>query len=79
MRQVPVVHDLAHQLVQVFHERHTGIAVARHAQGLQHDVAELVCGRDGRRVEAGERIPQPPLACVPLGGDQILRQIRACR
>ena len=65
--EVQVVDDLGHQLVEALDERHPGVGVAGHAEGAQHQLAELVRGRDRGGVEAGQRVAQavPPLRRAP--------------
>ena len=57
--EVEVVDDLGDQLVEALDQRHTGVAVACHAERLEHHLAELVRGGDGRGVERRQRVAQP--------------------
>ena len=58
MREVQVVDDLGDQVVEALDQRDTGVGVAGHAKRFQHQLAELVGGGDGRRVEARQRVAQ---------------------
>ncbi len=75
MREVEIVDDLGDQLVEALDQRDPGVGVAGHAQRFQHQLAELVRGRDRRRVEPGQRVaqPLPPLGALVVGaGEQML-------
>ena len=54
--QVQVVDNLGHQLVEAFHQGDAAVAVTGHSERFQHDVAELVCRRDGGAVEPCQRV-----------------------
>ena len=64
--KVDVVDDLDHQIVKALHQRDSGIGIAGYAKRFQHQAAELVGGRDGRGVEAAQRVAQTgqPLSTV---------------
>ena len=68
VRQVQVVDDLGDDIVEALDQLHTGIGIAGHTKRFQHQLAELVCGGDGRRVEARQRVTQPQLALGQLVG-----------
>ena len=68
MGEVEVVDDLGDQVGQALHQRDAGVGVTGHAEGLQHQLAELVGGGDGRGVEVGQRVAQPLFPAAPLLG-----------
>ncbi len=59
-REVEVVDDLDDELVERLDQGRAGVGVAGDAERAQHELAELVGGRDGGRVEGGQRVAQPP-------------------
>ena len=66
--EVHVVDDLADQIRQGFDQGHLGVGVAGDAERFQHDVAELMSGGDGGRVEVGQRVPEPRRTPLPFRG-----------
>ncbi len=78
VHQVEIVDNLGDQLVEVFDQRHTRVGVTRDAQRLEHQLAELVCGGNGCRIESGQRVAQALLTRVALGGaavEQVSQQL----
>ncbi len=65
--EVEVVGDLGGQLLEVLDQDGAGVGVAGHAEAAQHQLAELVDGRDGRRVERRQRVGQPAQPGRALG------------
>ena len=68
MRKVQVVDDLGDHIVETLHQLNTGVGITRHPKRFQDQLTELVCGGDGRGVEAGECVAQPELAFGQLVG-----------
>jgi hypothetical protein len=64
--QVEVVDHLHEQVVEVLDEACLGVGVTGHAQGAEHQAAELVGGRDRRCVEARQRLDDAPVPTCPL-------------
>ena len=60
--QVEVVGDVDDELVEVLHQRHAGVGVAGDTERREHQLAELVRGRDRGAVEVGERVGDAPTA-----------------
>ena len=60
--QVEVVDHLDHQVVEVLDQLGARVGVAGDAERAQHELAELVGGRDRRAVEAGQRVGDPLVA-----------------
>ena len=54
-----VVGHLDDEVVEALHELGARVGVAGDAEGAQHQLAELVGGRDGGAVEAGQRVDDP--------------------
>ena len=54
--EVEVVDHLDDQVVEVLDQRDAGVGVAGDAERAQHQLAELVGGRDGGGVEAGQGV-----------------------
>ena len=77
MRQVHIVDDLGHQLVEALHQCHGAVAVTGHPEAAQHLLAELVGGGDGRGVEPGQRVVQAQSPLRPVGGDEVALQVVA--
>ena len=59
LAQVQVLDDLDGQVVEVLDQHGRGVDVAGGAEPGEHLLAELVGGRDGGRVERGERSHEP--------------------
>ena len=57
--EVEIVGDLDHEVVEILDQTGVGVGVARDAERGEHEVAELVGGRDGRGVEVDQRLGQP--------------------
>ncbi len=66
--EVEIVDELGDQFVEALHQRHTGVGIARDAEGLEDHLAELVCGGDRRGVERRKRVAQPLPAQDPFVG-----------
>jgi hypothetical protein len=71
-RHEQVVDDLLDQAVQVLDQLRVTVEVARDAEPVQHMLAEAVDGRDGRRVDVGQRARQagpalPHMRLVAVG------------
>ncbi len=66
--QVEVVDGLLDEVVEVLDQPCSRVAVAGDAQRVEHHRAELVGGRDRRRVEAGERLGDPAVPAPPIVG-----------
>ena len=60
--EVEVVDDLGRELLEVLDEGGGGVGVARDAEAAQHELAELVDGRDGGRVEGRPARPSAAAA-----------------
>ena len=71
VRQVEVVDDLGDHIVEALDQLNTGVGITGHTKGFQDQLAELVCGGDGRGVEAGECVAQPELAFGQLVGGAV--------
>ena len=57
--QVQVVGDFGDEIAYVLHQSDVVLEVAGKTEPVQHAAAECVCGRDGRRIEVGQRSGQP--------------------
>ncbi len=80
--QVEVVHDLAEQVVEVLDQPGPGVGVTRDAERAEHHAAELVGGRDRRRVEPGQGLGDPPVpetALVVVAVEEERDQVRGLR
>ena len=64
--QVAVVGDLGGQLLEVLHEDGAGVGVPGDAEAAQHELAELVDGRDRGGVERRQRVGEPREPDGPL-------------
>ena len=64
--EVEVVDRLLDEVVEVLDQPRAGVGVAGHAEGVEHHRAELVGGRDGRRVEPHQRVDHPPVGHATL-------------
>ena len=54
--EIQVVDDFGDHVLEAFDQRDAGVAVASHAKRFEHQLAELMRGRDRRRVETRQGI-----------------------
>ena len=75
--EVEIVDDLARHLLEVLDQGRRRVGVAGDPQAAQHQLAELVDGRDRGRVERRERGREPLVLRGPLGGvgQQVVEQV----
>ena len=72
--EVEVVDHLADQVVEVLDQSGPGVGVAGDAERAEHHRAELVRGRDRRRVEPRQRLEHPPVPHPALLGVAVEQQ-----
>jgi hypothetical protein len=68
VREIQIVDDVGHHVLEALDQLHSGIGVPGHAQTPQYKLAELVRGRDGGGVEPRQRVTEPLPAHVDLVG-----------